>query len=65
VIELLKIISLHAQKLGGKVFSQLDDGMLRRSLKKLESLVASLVPLAVIYAFDDPEFIKILHRSRT
>jgi DNA-binding transcriptional ArsR family regulator len=61
MIDLLKIISLHAQNLGREVFNQLDDGISKAELRKFESLAASLVPLAVIYAFDDPKFIESLH----
>jgi DNA-binding transcriptional ArsR family regulator len=61
VIDLLKIISLHAQNLGREVFNQLDNGVSKGELRKFESLAASLVPIAVIYAFDDPKFIESLH----
>jgi DNA-binding transcriptional ArsR family regulator len=64
VIKLMQIISSHAQDLSKGLFAQLDDGLTKAQLNRIESLAATLAPIAVAHALDDPELIETLRSFR-
>lgn len=64
-LALLKILATHAQIVGKGVLKQLDSDLSRYELQKMEMIIKALIPLSVIYAFDDPEFIEALRSLKT
>jgi len=58
--KVMQLISSHAEDIGKGLFAQIDEGFTKAQVNKINSIAATIAPIAVAQALDDPKMIEVI-----